>query len=329
MVSTGWFEVKEKINFARFWDVVLVLFLLSVFVTVPLFIKIIDKGPLLWNENTLGGGDDYELYETADLDDLDLYCSIKDTWNNVRTGCCYRYVATGYELGSLSVSYITANSTFYSLLDVSADYSYRLGYQFTFSYDPDYFIDNDMYRIVFTLTRTDGPFHGDKVDNVKVGWHANTTAESKPQLMIYEDRTRYNDTERQYVDHEVDISLSDLVLADIMGLDFFYINAECDENGNGIESIHCKLQLYQRTTASILVRSGLVRNQYEELGFWRCLYGCFIIACGLHSLKIVDWLKVLRFLGWLCRGLGHALKWAGSKLSEGGSAVYHKYKGGG
>jgi len=279
----------------------------------PLFlIKYVDQEVLEWTQTTYGGGDDYELYETADLSDLNDYYDCLGYANRPFEGPSYSYIDTvpAYKEGSLTVSYLDPNATFYSALDISGDFNYRLAYVFPFSYSPDYFVNNDIRKITFTFTRTDSALVGDKKDELRVMFRENSTSEYAAEMTLYSHYERNNETEKQYVDHSIYVTLSDLLQAQALNLEYLSLHAWLDENSNGVEVIHVKVQLYKVITTSVLVNSGLVKNQYERLGCLYALVGFVACVAGLHGIGIVDlrnifkrlrraWVYCVRFGGWL------------------------------
>jgi len=315
-------------NYARFWNAVLAVFFLLVFISPLFIIKAVDQGSLLWNDSMFGGGNEYELYETADMGDLGDYYTCLGNSHRPMIGPSYTYLrtASGYAEGSLSVSYLSANSTFYSLLDVSSDFNCRLGYVFPFVYSPMFFLENDIYKIRFTFTRTDSALVGNKIQDFRVMFRENSTSEYAASMTLFREYERNNETERQYVDFDVYLSMSDLLLAVELNLVYLTLHALCDENSNGVEFIYVKLELFQRTASSILVRAGIAKNQYEELGFWFCVYGIGLHLCGAHVSGLLDWKVIFSKIAAFIRFLGRAVKWLGGKLVDGSAWTRDKWR---
>jgi len=317
-------------KYARFWDAVLAVFFLLVLIS-PLFIvKAVDFGVLDWNETEYSYDlSDYELVDTLTTEDVDFY--YHPTY--VETCCASQHVTyrkTDLSWGTLEfVGSDLTNDTMYFYSPPLTDFGAYVKYSFVFTdYDVSYFLENSIRLVHFSWVRDNATGVGSDYQKNGIGFYANGTSHNAGSFFYYRDRS--NDSRYQFLDHYAFVSMADLLAFSASGnypLAFAAFFDDFYDTGAPVQ-VWLWVKLYTLTTSSesILVRAGIVRNQYEELGFYLCWYGVFIILCGLHATNIVDWKVIFSKITALCRFIGRALKWLGGKLADGSGYVKDKWQ---
>ncbi len=318
--------MNEK-RYERFWALAGVVLVLGILCLPLHVVSWVDDGALRWNSTTHGGGAEYELHRTLTTDDLQ-YNTLIGEGMNYRTGMV-KWRDTSdvlhYDLDLYAAKIDLPDGTMQFIIDKTATFKDNMEYFFGFDISPQYCLDNDIRKLVFSYSSVNGTMVEPKTNDFDIWWNIENLSNTNSAYKLYHfwERSLHYPIDFTNVERVVTMDRLQLAVVDAANILTFKM---VDSFTNGAEIIQIKVQIYKEITSSILVRSGLMKNQYEEAGFWFFAISIPGSLIGLHMLEVLRLERVFAKCADGIKFLGGALKWLWGRATKGGSWATTRFR---